>query len=67
MNILPDKGLNGLKRNMFVENVVAILKERTESNEAKQQALKEFMCPDHNEIMNLVGLVFTFIQMSRKE
>eukprot|EP00063_Salmo_salar_P049105 XP_014023940.1 PREDICTED: uncharacterized protein LOC106583848 [Salmo salar] len=41
---------------MFVENVVAILKERTESNEAKQQALKEFMCPDHNEIMNLVCL-----------
>ncbi|XP_021466883.1 E3 ubiquitin-protein ligase Midline-1 [Oncorhynchus mykiss] len=56
VNILPDKGLNGLKRNMFVENVVAILKERTESNEAKQQALKEFMCPDHNEIMNLVCL-----------
>ncbi|CAB1315715.1 unnamed protein product [Coregonus sp. 'balchen'] len=43
VNILPDKGLNGLKRNMFVENVVAILKERTESNEAKKQALKDFI------------------------
>ncbi|XP_067098435.1 tripartite motif-containing protein 54-like [Osmerus mordax] len=54
---LDQKGINGMKRNMFAENVLDKVKEGKilENKEAKHVP-KTQMCPEHNEKMSLICL-----------
>lgn len=46
------KGIHGVKRNMFAENVLSKFKEKEEKEE--KHLLKTQTCPDHNEELSLM-------------
>ncbi|XP_062400410.1 E3 ubiquitin-protein ligase TRIM63-like [Sardina pilchardus] len=52
---LRSKGINGLKRNLFAENVLDKLKQEIEEM-AKEELIKKDICPQHKEEENLYCL-----------
>lgn len=50
---LRNKGINGIKRNLFAENVLDKLRQEIEKM-AKEQLIQKDMCPKHKEEENLV-------------
>ncbi|XP_066556061.1 tripartite motif-containing protein 54-like [Amia ocellicauda] len=53
---LKGKGLDGLKRNLFAENVLEKTKKQMKNDEEKQRRLKSQTCTEHEELKNLVCL-----------
>lgn len=50
---MRSKGINGIKRNLFAENVLDKLRQEIEKL-AKKELVKKEVCPKHKEEENLV-------------